>query len=131
MTEVRVVVPEERMTVQEAGDRYLHHVEHVNHRKPSTVQDYRIILNKHLVPHFGTKPVERIGPRDIASYITAKSRPKEQGGLSRKTIVNHLNFAHGLFSYAHRHGWCTSNPVAATDRPETGSRRAGDSPGPC
>lgn len=118
MTEVRVVVPEERMTFQEAGDRYLHHVEHVKYRKPSTVQDYRIILNKHLVPHLGTKPLERVGPRDIASYITVKSRPKEQGGLSRKTVVNHLNFAHGLFSCAHRHGWCTSNPVAATDRPE-------------
>ena len=119
MTEVRVVVPEERMTIQEAGDRYLHHVEHVKHRKPSTVQDYRIILNKHLVPHFGSKPVDGIAPRDIAAYIAAKSRPKEQGGLARKTIVNHLNFAHGVFAFALRRGWCTSNPVAATDRPET------------
>jgi integrase len=118
MTEVRVVVPEERMTVQEAGDRYLHHIEHVKHRKPSTVQDYRIILNKHLVPHFGSKPIDRVAPRDVASYITAKSRPKEKGGLSRKTIVNHLNFAHGLFGFALRRGWCTTNPVAATDRPE-------------
>jgi integrase len=118
MTEVRVVVPEERMTVQEAGDRYLHHVEHVKHRKPSTVQDYRIILNKHLVPHFGSKSIDRIDPRDVSAYITAKSRPKEKGGLSRKTLVNHLNFAHGVFGFALRRGWCTSNPVAATDRPE-------------
>ncbi len=118
MTEVRVVAPEERMTVQEAGERYLHHIEHVKHRKPSTVQDYRIILNKHLVPHFGSKSIDRVDPRDVASYITAKSRPKYKGGLSRKTIVNHLNFAHGLFAFALRRGWCTSNPVAATDRPE-------------
>jgi integrase len=118
MTEVRVVVPEERMTVQEAGDRYLHHVEHVRHRKPSTVQDYRIILNKHLVPHFGSKSIDRIDPRDVAAFITAKSRPKDKGGLSRKTLVNHLNFAHGVFAFALRRGWCTSNPVAATDRPE-------------
>ena len=41
MTEVRVVVPEERMTYQEAGDRYLHHLEHVKRRKPSTIQDYK------------------------------------------------------------------------------------------
>lgn len=118
MTEVRVVVPEERMSVQEAGDRYLHHVEHVKHRKPSTVQDYRIILNKHLVPHFATKPIDRIAPRDVAAYIAAKSLPRDQGGLSRKTIVNHLNFAHGIFAFALRRGWCTTNPVAATDRPE-------------
>jgi integrase len=29
-----------------------------------------------------------------------------------------LNFAHGIFAFALKHGWCTSNPVAATDRPE-------------
>lgn len=116
MTEVRVVVPEERMTYQEAGDRYLHHLEHVRQRKPSTVQDYKIIHNKHLVAHFGSKPVDRIGPRDVASYIPAKSRG--EGALSRKTIINHLNFAHGVFAFAVKHGWCVSNPVAATDRPQ-------------
>jgi integrase len=115
MTEVRVVVPEERMTYQEAGDRYLHHLEHVKRRKPSTIQDYRIILNKHLVPHFGSKPVDRIAARDVAAYIPAKSAGD---GLSRKTIVNHLNFAHGVFGFALKQGWCTSNPVAATDRPD-------------
>jgi integrase len=117
MTEVRVVVPEERMTYQEAGDRYLHHLEHVKRRKPSTIQDYRIILNKHLVPHFGSKPVDRIVARDVAAYIPAKSTG--ENGLSHKTIVNHLNFAHGVFAFALKQGWCTSNPVAATDRPET------------
>ena len=116
MTEVRVVVPEERMTYQEAGDRYLHHLEHIKQRKPSTVQDYKIIHNKHLVAHFGSKPVDRIGPREVASYIPAKS--KGEGALSRKTIINHLNFAHGVFAFAVKHGWCTSNPVAATDRPQ-------------
>jgi integrase len=122
MTEVRVVVPEERMTFQEVGDRYLHHLEHVKRRKPSTVQDYRIILNKHLVPHFGAKGVDRIDSRDVAAYITAKSTGRRRGngkvGLSHKTIVNHLNFAHGVFSFAVKRGWGNSNPVAATDRPE-------------
>jgi integrase len=115
MTEVRIVVPEERMTYQEAGDRYLHHLEHVKRRKPSTIQDYRIILNKHLVPHFGSKSVDRIVARDVAAYIPAKSAGTD--ALSRKTIVNHLNFAHGVFAFALKQGWCTSNPVAATDRP--------------
>ena len=120
MSEVRVVVPEERMTYQEAGERYLHHLEHVKRRKPSTLQDYRIIHAKHLVPHFGSKPIDRIAARDVARYIPAKSGEKDQGGagLSRKTIINHLNFAHAVFAFAVKHGWCTSNPVAATDRPE-------------
>jgi len=120
MTEVRVVVPEERMSIQEAGDRYLHHLEHVKRRKPSTLQDYRIMLNKHFVPHFGSKPIGRITPRDIATYVPAKIRRGGQGGggLGHKTVVNHLNFAHGIFAFALKQGWCTSNPVAATDRPQ-------------
>jgi transposase len=31
--------PERRMTIEEAGNSYLHHVEHVMQRKPSAVQD--------------------------------------------------------------------------------------------
>lgn len=128
MSEVRVVLPEERITYKEVGDRYLHHLEHVKQRKSSTIQDYKIIHNKHFVPHFGeNKPVIDIGTREIASYITAKStgkdaakskgKGKDKVGLSRKTIVNHLNFAHGVFAFAVKHGWCPSNPVAMTDRP--------------
>jgi site-specific recombinase XerD len=120
MTEVRVVAPEEQMSFQEAGDRYLHHLEHVKQRKASTIQDYKIMLNKHFVPHFGSKSVERIGTREVAGYIAAKSVAKDKGGLGHKTIVNHLNFAHGVFAFALKHGWCTSNPVAATDRPQMG-----------
>jgi integrase len=118
MAEVRVVAPEEQMSFQEAGERYLHHLQHVKQRKASTIQDYKIMLNKHLAPHFGAKSVERIGTREVAGYIAAKSIAKDKGGLSHKTIVNHLNFAHGVFAFALKHGWCTSNPVAATDRPQ-------------
>jgi hypothetical protein len=128
MAEVRIVIPEERITYQEAGDRYIHHLEHVKQRKASTIQDYKIIHNRHFVPHFGqNKPVIDIGTREIVSYIAAKSTGKDAAksngkgkgkvGLSRKTIVNHLNFAHGVFAFAVKHGWCPSNPVAMTDRP--------------
>ena len=69
--------------------------------------------------YFGSKPVDRIAARDVAGYIPAKrGGTKGEGGLSHKTIINHLNFAHGVFAFSLKHGWCTSNPVAATDRPE-------------
>jgi len=88
MSEVRVVVPEERMTFGEAGERYLHHVEHVRNRKSSTVQDYRIMHNKHLVPYFGeSRAIDRIGAQDVARYVSAKADANGDGGLSRKTIT--------------------------------------------
>jgi integrase len=113
MSEVKVLAPEERITFQEAAERYVHHVEHVMRRKASTVQDYRIMVNRHLAPHFQTTAIDRIKPEHVVAYITTKSRD----GLAVKTITNHLNFAHGVFQFAIKRGWATSNPVAATDRP--------------
>lgn len=111
MEEVRYTTPERRMTIREAGDSYLHHVEHVMRRKPSTVQDYKCILNAHLVPFFGEKQIDRIKPDDFAAYMRAKA------SLSPKTINNHLNFAHGLLKYAAKREWVPTNVVAAVDRP--------------
>lgn len=67
--------------------------------------------NRHLAPHFHTTAIDRIKPEHVVCYITAKSRD----GLAVKTITNHLNFAHGVFQFAIKRGWATSNPVAATE----------------
>jgi hypothetical protein len=87
MGEVRQLAPEERITFQQAAERYIHHVEHVMLRKASTVKDYRIITTKHLGPHFHTKTLEKITPDDVVAYIAAK----RHAGLAVKTITNHLN----------------------------------------
>jgi hypothetical protein len=64
------------------------------------VQDYRILVNRHLPPHFQTTAIDRIKPEHIVAYITTKSRD----GLAVKTITNHLNFAHGVFQLAIKRG---------------------------
>lgn len=46
-------------------------------------------------------------------------RAKRTSGLSSKTVCNQLNFLHGVFAFAIKHGWATSNPVALVDRPRT------------
>ena len=113
MQEVRTAPVFEFLTVEEVGERYLRHVEHVLERKPTTVADYGSILRRHIAPHFGAKAIQRVGPEDLAAYMAAKSRQ----GLATKTVSNHLNFAHGLFAFALKRGWVTANPVAAVDRP--------------
>src|SRR5690348_8647628 len=42
--------PAERLTLAEAGERYVRHVETFRGRKASTVQDYRITVRRHLAP---------------------------------------------------------------------------------
>jgi integrase len=105
--------PEERVTFREAAERYVHHVEHVLKRKTSTVQDYQIMVRRHLAPHFRTSAIDRITADDVAAYIASKSR----AGLAVKTITNHLNFARGVFQFAVKRGWASTNPVAMADRP--------------
>lgn len=107
------VAPSDRVTLAEATDRYLHHVEHIMQRERSTVQDYRIILNRHLVPFFGTRTIDRVSADEVTAYMAAKLR----AGYSSKTVHNHLNFLHGVFRHAVKRGWCATNPVAAVDRP--------------
>ena len=105
--------PTERIGVAQAGERYLHHLEVVMQRKPTTIHDYKIILNRHLIPFFGDRPLERIKADDVVAFMAAKQRD----GLSYKTINNLLNFLHGLFRHAMKRGWTNANPVAAVDRP--------------
>lgn len=117
MEEVSFAAPERRMTFADVGDRYLHHVEHVMERKPSTVHDYRLMLRGHLAPFFAGKPIEKITVDDVGAYIAAKAR----AGLSSKTVSNHLNFAHGVFGFAVKRGMASANPVGAVDRPRAPS----------
>jgi integrase len=112
MGEERQFAPDGRVTFHQAAELYMYHVEHVIVRKTSTVKEYRIIAAKHLAPYFHTKTLEKITPQDVVAYIEVK----RHAGLAVKTITNHLIFAHGVFRFAVRLGWATTNPVAATDR---------------
>jgi site-specific recombinase XerD len=64
------------------------------------------------VPFFGERPIDKIGPAQVAQHL----KRKRSDGLSSKTVQNHLNFLHSVFSFAIKRGWAQSNPVAYVDR---------------
>ena len=101
-----------RIAIEQAGERYLEHLEHVLERKATTVSDYRYMLGRHLAPFFGPKPVERVEAAEVSRYVVVKRRE----GLATKTITNHLVFLHGLLGYAVKRGWAAANPVERVDR---------------
>jgi integrase len=117
------------MTVETAGERYLDHLENVMQRASSTVHDYRIMLDRHLAPYFGRKALDRIGPDDVIAYMAFKRNHGRRdrkgqpvpGGLSPKTIQNHVTFFHGLMRWSIKRGWAHTNPVDAVDRPRSQS----------
>jgi len=103
----------QRRGIAAAGAAYVDHLENVMERKRTTIQDYRGYLRRHLEPFFGDRPLDRVDERQVSAYL----RVKRDGGLSTKTVQNHLNFLHGLFRFAVRHGWAERNPVAMVERP--------------
>ena len=109
---------QERVALDEASRRYLDHVDRVLGRKQSTLQDYTLIVRRHLLPVLGGLPLERITPALVADYVTSKLRE----GLAPKTVTNHLNLLHSIFAHAVKRGWAPANPVAAVDRPRSPDR---------
>jgi hypothetical protein len=107
------IMPAARLEVLEAGERYLRHLEEVMERKPTTIQDYGIILPRRLGPFFAGRAIEKIDVNLVAAY---RSRQLPEG-LSSKTVQNHIAFLHGVFASALRRGWTHANPVAALERP--------------
>src|SRR4051812_47972316 len=54
----------ESLSFAEAAERYLQHVEHVRERKRSTVQDYRIIVRRHLAPFLAGRRLDAVEPEE-------------------------------------------------------------------
>ncbi len=109
-----VLAVADRHSLGEVGDRYVEHLEHIMERKPSTIEDYKSYLRRHLKPFFGNGPIHKIGEPKIEAYM----RRKRDEGLASKTIQNHVTFLHGLFRYASKRGWANANPVTNVDRPK-------------
>jgi integrase len=112
MQEVTAARPAERVTVEEAGQRYIDELRLLG-RKPSTIKDYEIIFSRHLVPTLGTKPIDRVTPDEVSGLV----RRKLQKGLAASTIHHVLNVLSGIFRYAIERRWASTNPVAAVKRP--------------
>src|SRR5215210_2020868 len=110
---VESVELQEDLDLAEAGARYIAHVEQFRGRKRSTVHDYRIILERHLVPFFGSRPLDRIDRRSIEAY----QHTKLGDGLAPKTVTNQVRFLHGIYRYAVGREWAGRNPVSGIEHP--------------
>jgi integrase len=109
--EQAIALTTQRLTVEEAGERLIDHLEALG-RKTSTIEGYRSALNVHLAPFFGDKPLDRITREDVERFIA-----RARGDHASKSVQNYLGVLHGIFDFAIRRGWASSNPVKRADRP--------------
>src|SRR3954468_18122223 len=104
----------------DAAAEFLRYVEHVRQREPSTVADYRGVIDGYLLDDqrlrdLGLGPltslaIEAITPDHIDAY---KEALLDEGRLSNRTIVRHLTVLHGTFKRARRVWGLERNPAAA------------------
>jgi site-specific recombinase XerD len=88
--------------------------------KRSTRRGYRAIIETHLIPALGRRPLAVIDGPVLADYI----RAKDQAGLGPATINRHLNLLHKLYEDARcDRGLVRSNPAKDVRRPREPRRR--------
>ena len=104
--------------VAEAGRRYIRNREMVG-LKPSTLSDYESCLRIHLIPFFGSRALDEIDV-DLIDVFIANKRAE---GKAPKSVRNYLGLLHAIIAFALKRNWCSSNSVAAIDKPRHQRRR--------
>ncbi len=119
MAETVAAPPGGAVSLSEAGERYLAHLANVLERKPTTIQDYRIMLDRHLLRFFGDVRLGAVSAEKVAAFINSQRR----ANLAANTVRNHINFLHGLLGFAVKRGWIGVNPVDQVDKPRQARNR--------
>lgn len=93
------------MTVSQAAANFIDDLSH--RRKPSTVQTFTFIFQKHIFPVFGDRQLADITPADTRSW----ENDLIDSGLSAATIRHIVGRLSSLFTFAIRFYGLQTNPV--------------------
>jgi len=113
--------PSGGVSFADAAAEWLRYVEHDRRRRPSTVRDYRIVVDRVLVPALGDAPLDAITSGHIDAFRAALV---EEGRLSPRTINKYLALIHGILKRAQRVYGLAANAAAGVERQP--ARRSGD-----
>ncbi len=111
-TEAAVVPLDRRLTVAEAGERLVAHLDALG-RKRSTIIAYRSALRAHLVPFFGETTLDRLRREDVERFMAEMRRH----GLAAKSIRNYVGVLGAIYAHAEKRGWTGGNPVRGVELP--------------
>lgn len=105
----------DRVTFSDFADRFVREYLPGRNLKRTTLENYRYILDGHLLPYFDDLVLTELAARPelIDGYIALKT----EEGLSPKTIQNHLLLLNVMLRRALVWRLIRSNPIASIDRP--------------
>ncbi len=109
------------VTFAVAAAEWLRWLRDVRKREPSTLSDYRGVVEGYLLPRFGERDVASITAAEIEGYRDELTTLRDDGScrLSDRTVVRYLVVLHGIFRRAVRVWDLKINPASAdlVDRP--------------
>jgi integrase len=114
--------PGERVTVADAAEEWLRHLEHERGRRASTLRNYRLSLRNHILPALGPLPLTAVTVPRIDALRTYLIRQRR--GLAASTVNQHLVLVHGILKRAQRACGLPFNAASVVERQVV--RRSGD-----
>ena len=100
------------VTVSVAADEWLRHAEQERGCRPSTMRDYKSVIEANLKPAFGHIPIEQLTTREIEAW---RSR-KLTAGMSHRSANKNVMVLHGIYQRARRVWNVPLNPAADVER---------------
>jgi len=100
--------------------------------RATTFDSYRRIIDLHVVPALGARPLDRLTVEDIDLFYAKllmsgrKNKKGDMKGLAPKTVRNIHVMLNKAMADAHRKGTVVRNVVALADAPSLKARKRGD-----
>lgn len=104
------------LSFADAAAEWLRYVEHDRKRRPSTIKDYRVVVDNVLLPVFGDAPLEAITSSHIDNF---RAQLVAEDRLSARTINKYLALVHGILKRAQRVYGLSANAAAGVERQPT------------
>lgn len=101
-------------TFADAAEEYLRWLREDRQRKPSTLRDYRSIINAHLLPAFGSERLEDITTDQVEAW---SAKLAASGTMNNRTRLKILTVLHGAMKRAVRVWKLPRNPVSDVEKP--------------
>jgi len=82
--------------------------------KDSTLNEYKAVLNNHVYPAFGSRPLTKVTRKMVREFIALKKKAgfKKKAALSRSTIKNILAPVRAIYNQAIEDGNVQFNPAS-------------------
>lgn len=109
----RAEAPAPKMTVEEWLDEWMDTIIRPN-RADTTAYSYSRIIENHLLPVFGDRPLDEVTPAEIQRYYVETMRMK---GLCSNTMRRHHDLLAAAFRTAVRQGRIPFSPVERVEPP--------------